>query len=207
MNVDIELEIWRRQWQSDTAVPLDLRRKVERQSRLMRIALIAPILVTITIGGAMAAWAVRAPQPNNILLAVWTWILIAVAWTFGLRVDRGNWSPSAEDAVVFVDLSLRRCRAKLSSIRFAAGFFLVQIVFVLGWVYNNSPVRGTPLLTWLFFSSIPIDAVWLCTVVFFGFLIWYRRRKLAELAYFLSLREDYARSLDLTGEHKNPGAS
>ncbi len=58
MNVDNELEVWRRQWQSDTTVPLDLRRKVERQSRFMKIILFADILVTITIGGA-AGWAVQ----------------------------------------------------------------------------------------------------------------------------------------------------
>jgi hypothetical protein len=190
MNVDTELEVWRRQWRSDTTVPVDLRRKVERQSGWMKIALLADILVTIAIGGWMAAWAVSEPQPSIILLAVWTWILIAAAWTFVLRVNHGNWSPSAEDAAVFVDLSLRRCRAKLSGIRFAAGFFLVQVVFVLGWVYNNSPAQDTPVLTWLFFSSVPIDAVWLCTVAFFGFLIWYRRRKQAELDYLLSLRGD-----------------
>jgi hypothetical protein len=190
MNVDTELEIWRRHWQSDSTVPLDLRKKVERQSRYMRILLAADILVTITMGGATAGWAIRTPQPNIILLSVWTWFLIAVAWAFALRVNRGNWSPSAEDAAVFVDLSVRRCRAKLAGIRFAAGFFLVQMAFVLGWVYNNSPARSMPLLRWLFFSSFPIDAVWLCTVAFFGFLIWLRRRKLSELACFLSLRED-----------------
>lgn len=194
MNVDTELEVWRRQWQSDTTIPLhiqhDLRRKVQRQSRLMRINLIPPILVTITIGGWTAEWAVRAPQPDIILLAVWTWALIAAVWSFALKVNRGNWSPSAEDTAVFVGLSMRRCRASLTGIRFAVGFFLVQVAFVLGWVYNNSPVRGTPLLRWLWFSSVPIDAVWFCTVVFFGFLVWYRRRKLAELAYLHSVRED-----------------
>lgn len=191
MNADTELEVWRRQWQSDTIVPTDLRKMVERQSRWMRIDLIAAAVVTVGIGGATAAWAFREPQPSIILLAVWTWILIAVAWAFRIRVNRGNWSPSAESAAVFVDLSVRRCQAKLSAIRFASGFFVVQIVFVLGWVYKNTPGPSTPLWSWLFFSSVPIDAVWLCTGAFFGFQIWYRRRKRVELAYFLSLREDH----------------
>lgn len=189
MNVDTELEVWRRDWQSETIVPLDLRRKVRRQSILMKIAVMADILVTITIGGATAAWAVHAPQPSTILLATWTWIVIAAAWTFTLRVNRGNWSPSAESTAAFVDLSVRRGRARLEAIRFAAGLFVVQMVFVLGWVYNNSPVHGTPVLRWLLFSSIPIDAVWLCTAAFFTFLIWYRRKTQAELACFLSLQD------------------
>ena len=49
MNVDTELEVWRQQWQSVTTVPLDLRRKVERQSLFMKIAILADLLVTITI--------------------------------------------------------------------------------------------------------------------------------------------------------------
>src|SRR5260370_41159413 len=106
MNVDTELEAWRQQWQSDTTVPLDLRRKVERQSRFMKIALIGDILVTITIGGATIGWAVRSPQPYNVLLAVATWVFIAAAWMFALTVNRGNWSPSAQDTAAFVELAV-----------------------------------------------------------------------------------------------------
>jgi hypothetical protein len=188
MNVDTELEVWRQQWQSGTTVPPDLRRKVERQSRLMKIALLGDILVTITIGGATTGWAIRSPHPEIVLLAVATWVFIAVAWTFTLTVNRGKWSPSAQDTAAFVDLSVRRCRGRLAAVWFAAGLFVFQIVFVLGWVYRNSPVHRQPLLTWLLFGSIPIDIVWMCTVAFFVFLAWYRRRKRAELNYFLGLR-------------------
>lgn len=190
MSVDVELEVWRREWQSNAVVPADLRKRVERESRYMKIALIAPVLVTITIGGAVAAWAFRAPQPDIILLAGWTWVLIAAAWAFALTNNRGNWSPSGENAAAFIDISVRRCRAKLSAVRFAAVFFVVQMVFVLGWTYKNAPVQNPPLFTWLLFSSAPIDAAWVCTVAFFGFLIWYRRRKRAELAYLLGLRDE-----------------
>ena len=190
MNVDTELEAWRRQWQSDTTVPLDLRRKVERQSHFMKLSLLADILVTVTIGGATTGWAIRSPQPEIVLLAVATWVFIATAWTFTLTLNRGNWSPSAQDTAAFVDLSVRRCQSRLAAVWFAAGLFLFQIVFVLGWVYRNSPAHWQPLFTWLLFGSIPIDIVWLCTVAFFGFLVWFRRRKRAELASLLHLREE-----------------
>jgi hypothetical protein len=188
MSVDTELEAWRQQWQSGTAVPLDLRRKVERQSLFMKLALIADILVTVTIGGGTTAWALRSPQPEVVFLAIATWIFIATAWAFSLLLNRGSWSPSAQDTAAFIDLSVRRCRGKLAAVSFGAGLFLLQIAFVLGWVYRYSPAHQTPLLTWLFFGSIPIDIVWLCTVAFFAFLVWYRRRKRAELAYFLGLQ-------------------
>jgi hypothetical protein len=189
MNVDTELEVWRRQWQSGTTVPLDLRRKVERESRFMKLVLIGDILVTITVGGTMAGWAARSPDPGVVLLAAGTWVYIAIAWTFGLIVNRRNWSPSAQDTAVFLDLSVRRCRGRLAAVWFAVVMFLLQVAFVLGWVYHYSAVHRTPLLTWLFFGSLPIDIVWLCTVAFFVFLVWYRRRKRAELAYLLGLQE------------------
>jgi hypothetical protein len=190
MNVDTELDVWRRQWQSDTTVPLDLRRRVERQSRFMKLNLIGEILVTIIFGGTITEWAARSPGAGLTLLAVGTWVYIAVAWTFGLIVNRGDWSPSAQNSAAFIDLSVRRCRGRLAAVRFAAGMFLFQLAFILAWVYHYSPARSTSFLTWLFFGSIPIDIVWVCTAAFFGFLVWYRRRKRAELAYLLHCKAE-----------------
>jgi len=193
VNIDSELEVWREQWQSDTVVPpelqRDLRYKVERQSRLMKISLIADIAVTVTIGGGIAAWAVRSPQPEIVLLAVATWIFIVIAWTFALAVARGKWGPSAQNTAAFIDLSIRRCRSARAGVWFLACMYVGQTAFVLSWVYRNSPAPRQPLLTWLLFSSIPIDLVWLCTLAFFGFLIWARRKKRAELARLYELRK------------------
>ena len=194
MNTDAELDVWRRQWQSETTVPLDLRKmdlrkRVERQSRLMRMALIGDIVVTIAIGGGITGWALRSPQPDIALLAAVTWLFLAAAWIIALATNRGNWSPSALDTATFVDLSVRRCRSRLVAIRFAAGLFFCEIVFCLAWDYRHIPEPRKPLLTWLFFSSLPMDFVWLATLAFFGSLVWYRRKKRAELAYLLDLRQ------------------
>jgi hypothetical protein len=194
MNVDTELDVWRQQWQSGPTIPLDLRRKVERQSRILKLNLIAEILVTIMIGGAVAGWAFRSRDAGIILLAVGTWIYIAIAWTFGLIVNRGSWSPSAQDISAFIDLSVRRCRASLAAVWFAGGMFLFQLAFVLGWVHHYSPAHLTPISKWLFFGSIPIDIVWVCTAVFFGFLLWYQRIKRAELRCLRDLQEQTPRS-------------
>lgn len=194
MNVDTELDTWRQQWQSDATVPLELRRKVERQSRFLKMNLIAEILVTILIGGAITGWAVRSWDAGIILLSVGTWVFIAIAWTFGLIVNRGNWSPSAQNTSAFIELSVRRCRGSLAAVWFGGGMFLFQLAFVLGWVYHYSPAHLRSLSKWLFFGSIPVDIVWVCTAVFFGFLVWYRRRKQAELCYLLDLQEQTPRS-------------
>ncbi len=188
MNVDSELDVWRRQWQSETAVPLDLRKKVERQTRFMKIGLLGDILVTIVIGGGTIVWALHSPQSDRGLLAAVTWPFLAAAWTLTLTVNRGSWSPSSLDTASFVELSVRRCRDRLAAVWFGAILFVCNVSFCLAWVYNHSPEGHGPLLRWLFFGSVPIDIVWLATLAFAGFLVWYRRRKRAELAYFLDLR-------------------
>ena len=185
MSMDTELETWRRDWQSETAVPPDLRRRVERQSRWLKIGIAADILVTVVIGGGVTALAARSPQPDMLLLAAATWSFIAVAWAFRLAITRGLWSAAAIDTAAFVDLSVRRCHAQLKATLFGAGLFVCEMAFCLGWIYRHSAPRA-PLLTWLF-GSLFNGLVWLCSPVFFVFLVWYRRKKRAELAWLLSL--------------------
>ena len=187
MNADTELDMWREQWQLDTAIPADLRRKVERQSRAMKLGVINAILVTVIIGGFTAAWAVRTPQSDVILLAVATWMFLAIAWAVQIGLNHGKWSPSAMNTSSFVDLSIRRCRSALAAAIFAAGLFVCELVFGLTWVYHHSAGERKPVLAWLFFSSVPMDLVWLATIAFFGWLVWHRRKKRAELAYLLAL--------------------
>ena len=82
MSLDTELETWRRDWQSENAVPADLRRRVERQSRWLKIGLAGDILVTVTIGGGVVAAAAVLPQTGMLLLVAATWSFIAIAWAF-----------------------------------------------------------------------------------------------------------------------------
>jgi len=198
MSLDTELDVWRQQWQSDTTVPPNLRRMVERQTRWMRISLAADILVTIAVGGFTAGRAVLSPQPDIVSLAGATWLFLAAAWAFSLTINRGNWSPVTLDTAAFVDLSVRRCRAWLAATWFGAGLFLCELTFCLGWVYQHSGDKRAPLPVWLFFSSIPIDVVWLFTLAFAVTLVWFRRKKAAELAYLLSLRAEAPESPPLS---------
>jgi hypothetical protein len=188
MSMDTELETWRREWQSETAVPADLRRRVERQSRWLKIGIAADILVTVAIGGGVIRLAARSPQPDMLLLAAATWSFIAIAWAFRLTISRGLWSPAAIDTVAFVDLSVRRCRAQLAATLFGAGLFVCEMAFCLGWIYRHSAPRA-PLLSWLFFGSLINGLVWLFSLAFLVFLVWYRRKKGAELAWLLTLGE------------------
>lgn len=190
MNIDMELEVWRQEWQSEATIPPDLRRKVERQSRLMKVGFVADALVTVVMGGGTTAWAAFSSKPEITLVAVATWLFLAVAWAFVLTVNRGLWAPSALDAAAFMDISVRRCQTTLATIWFAVGLFLSEVAFGLSWSYIQSVDPREPLLNWLWFSSWRIDFVWLCTLAFFGGVLWYRRKKQAELACLLRLREE-----------------
>lgn len=196
MNTDVELEIWREQWQAQTAVPVNLRRSVERQSRLMKIGLLADTVVTVVMGGGATAWAFLSSEPGVGLVAVATWLFLAAAWIFVLTANRGLWAPSALDTAAFVDLSVRRSRSALTTTWFAGGLFLCEVAFGLGWAYKHSVHGHTPLGSWLLFSSLRIDIVWICTIAFFGAMVWYRRKKRAELASLLRLGEEMGSPAD-----------
>jgi hypothetical protein len=143
--------------------------------------------VTFSVGGFTAAWAVRTLESDVILLALGTWIFITAAWAFQIGLNRGKWSPSAMNTNAFIDLSIRRCRSALTAAIFGACLFMSELVFNLTWIYHHSIGQGKTVLAWLFFSSMPIDVVWLATLAFFGWLVWHRRKKRAELAYLLTL--------------------
>ena len=192
MNTDVELEIWREQWQRDTAVPVNLRRSVERQSRLMKIGLLADTLVTIVMGGGATALAFLSSEPGVGLVAIAAWLLLTAAWVFVLTVIRGRWAPAARDTATFVELSVRRGQSALTTIWFAGALFLCEVAFGLGWGYKHSVQGQERLGNWLWFSSLRIDIVWMCTVAFFGAMAWYRGKKRAELTSLLKLREEMA---------------
>ena len=189
MSLDTELTGWRQEWQSDNVGPPDLRARVERQSRFMKLGLAADVLVTVVMGGGTTALAIRSTQSDWVLLAAATWLFLAVAWAFGIAINRGNWSPAAMDTATFLDLSVKRCRARLATVRFGLGLFVCELVFGLAWVYRHSD-RQPAVLPWLFFSSPAMDFVWLFTLAFCGFLLWYWRRKHAEMAWLLNLRDE-----------------
>jgi hypothetical protein len=187
MSMDTELETWRRDWQLETAIPADLRRRVERQSRWLKIGIAGDILVTAVIGGGVMALAARSQQRDMPLLVAATWSFIAIAWVFRLTITRGLWSPAAIDTAAFVDLSVGRCRAHLRATLFGAGLYVCEMAFCLGWLYRHSAPRR-PRLAWLF--GTPFNGfVWLFSLALFGSLAWYRRKKRAELAWLATLGE------------------
>jgi hypothetical protein len=173
---DLELEAWRRQWQADSDVPADLRRKVARGTRNMRLTLASEVLVTVIMGGGSTLRAVWEPRAEMWVLAGMIWVFLAAAWSFAIVTRRGAWSPEAPTTAEFVDLSIRRCRGKLAAARFGVWLYFAEVIFSLAWLYRV-PARRVPAPAIIYVLVTP--------VVLLG-VARYRRRALAELA---SLRE------------------
>jgi hypothetical protein len=178
MKPDLELDAWREQWKADTEVPADLRRKVERGSRNMRLLLEAEVLTTVVVGGGFTLRAAMDPRREMVVLAAAVWLFFGIAWMFTTMNRRGIWSPAAVSTAEFLDLSVRRCRMKLLSSGFGAGLYVAEMAFCLIWLYRD-PARREPLPAIIFGVATPIFAAW---------LVRYRGRARAELERLLELQ-------------------
>lgn len=178
MTPDLELEAWREQWQADAEVPADLRRKVARGTRYMRLMLTLEVLVTVTIGGGSSVWAALEPRAEMLVLAGAVWLFLGAAWSIAVVSRRGTWSPAALTTAEFVDLSIRRCRGKLAASRFGVWLYFAEMAFCLTWLYRD-PARRVPA---------PAVIFGVVTPVFLIGLAHFRHKTRAELAGLLELQ-------------------
>ena len=179
MKPDLELEAWRAQWQANTEVPADLRRKVARGTRYLRVMLALDVLVTVGIGGGSTVWAALEPRAEMLVLAGAVWLFLAAAWTAGIVMRRGTWAPAAMTTADFINLSIRRCRGKLANARFGVVLYFAEMAFCLTFLYRD-PARR---VAW------PAIVYTVATPVFLIFLARYRRNLRAELARLERLLE------------------
>jgi hypothetical protein len=174
---DLELEAWREQWQADAEVPADLRLKVARGTRNMRLMLGLEGLVTVVISGGYTIWAAVDRSTEMLVLAAEVWVFTAALWTVAFLTRRRTWSPSAMTTADFVDLSIRRCRGKLVSLRFSVWLYFAQVIFSLTWLYRV-PARRVPA---------PAIVYGVVTPIFLAGVAHFRRKTRAELASLLEL--------------------
>jgi hypothetical protein len=169
---DVELEGWRKQWQADAEVPADLRRRVERGTRYMRLMLASEVLITVVIGGGYTLAAALQPRTENLVLAAATWVFLIAAWSIAILTRRGTWSSAAVTTAAFIDLSIRRCRGKLAAARFGIALYFAQMAFCMAWLYRD-PARRTP---------VPAVIFGVVTPAFLFGMAQFRRKTRAELA-------------------------
>ena len=188
---DDELEIWRRQWNSQPAVPIDLIRKVERQTVYMKFENAALILPGL-IGVAAVVAAIRVPTAPWILLAIGIWCFNIIGGYLQIKNTKGAWMPVADTTAAYVELSIRQCRSKLNNMRlfFVMAPLLTTFVMVVVWqiIASNAVLRTTKDFLTMIGSFAYAGAV-------VGIVSWItagkRRKVQAELTYLLNLQQQF----------------
>jgi hypothetical protein len=186
MNENDELEDWRRIWVSQPAVPIDLVRRVERETIYLRLGRIAEVLVTVFIGGGLTVLAFKQPSLGFILLACGTWLFIAYAWRESLASTRGIWTAGAATITSYLDLSIERCRRYIAAVWTMSVLLVLELIF--GLIVGSKIVadEGRWSLS-SFLTSLSISIAIVLVLLWAGQA--YKRRKLQpQLDYLLSLR-------------------
>jgi hypothetical protein len=149
----------------------------------MKIGLIAPILVTIGIGGGFTALALMPATAIDVVLVAEVWFFILVTWAGSLWIARGTWSPLAETTAAFVDVSIRRCRSNVRAASFGAWLYIGQLLFILLWKFYTTSIEPVALLT-----AWPVVLIgWVGLPAFFAWKSWFARRQRVKLEHFLEL--------------------
>lgn len=187
MDADVELQSWRAQWETSTVVVADLKARVEHETRVMRWMLAGEVLVTVVIGGSTVGWAVVSRRTDAVVLAIGTWVFIAIAWAVSFLLRRDAWAPAAMNAAAFLDLSIVRCRRRREAISAQAILYAAILAFDLLWIYFTAPER--PRVT-AFLTSGAIAWVWPLTALLAGLGLRNRRRLARELQTLERLRAD-----------------
>jgi len=189
MKSDTEMAQWSRQWRAgndvgnDAGVAEDLKRRVTRDSRLLKVGLIAPILVTIGIGGGIILRAIRFASPADVVLAFEVSFFILVTWAGSLWLARGTWRPLAETTAAFIDVSIRRCRSNLRAASFGAWLYVCQLSFVVVWKVSSSSIELSAALT-----AWPVILLgWIGLPVLLAWRSWFVRRQRAKLDRLLEI--------------------
>jgi len=183
MKEHFELEELREDWQSTAAGTnaspgiAALRRQVRRETRNMRGSLVAPLVVSLVIGGRMLALAVRSGDYDHMIFAVETWLFVAVMWLGCAWIARGTWDLLGESTADFVALSLRRARSRIIGAVFGGIMYLAQLVFIVSWKTLYTPqALGDVATSW------PVVALgWIGFPAYIAWSLWFTRAQRREI--------------------------
>ena len=187
MSLDPELDTWRHQWQVRDAIPADVRRRVERDIRRMRLGFISAMAVTVIFGGGTTAWAVASGEAQIVVVAVATWVLIAATWAVSLMLERGlgQWKPASTTTAAFLDFSIERRVATRRGIVAAAVLYAAFAAFMLAWQFQNAAGEA-PTDVWSYLAARWM--FWTITAVLAVRAVWYWRSLGRELEVLRGLR-------------------
>jgi hypothetical protein len=190
MTADTDLQEWRRQWQGEAASASRaeeaerLRQRVLRETRWTKLGLIAPIWITVGVGGGMIWLALTTGQLVHVVLAIEAWLFIAVIWAGCLWIARGTWRPLASTTAAFVDISIRRRQANLRGTTFGLCLYVFQLLLmklIVGFMTRETLLDSLTSPHMIIFG-------WIGLPLILGGLYWFRRRQRADLERLLELK-------------------
>jgi hypothetical protein len=152
---------WQQLWQSNRLVPIELVRRVERQTVRMQALRVADIAVTIVMGGGLIAATIVHPLMQQIYwvaLTLITWVFIIAAWTVSLRISRNAWNAAEPSISAYVDLQVRRYQQQINGIRWgtiASLLFSTGVLVVVFAVLKANKVN-LPLWSIIYFWTVGI---------------------------------------------------
>jgi hypothetical protein len=176
--------LWRQPAPPPRAVQARMRAAVRRHSLLMRLATLADV---IALAGmvALAAWVWRA-RPD-LYTAAWIAIVIPLAvatLAFNLWNRRGAWRAVSQSTRAFVDLSIRRARARARLAHVLRPFVAFELLAAVGLLAFARATDRAPLGR-LVLAGATVAALAAAVVAWAG---WYGRRARRELAELDDLR-------------------
>jgi len=86
--------------------------------------LLAPVAVTLGMGGGLVWKAVTSGEPADASLAAGMWFFIVCAWSGCLWLTRGTWHPRSETTAAYIELSIARCESWVRATPFAMALYL-----------------------------------------------------------------------------------
>lgn len=191
MDADRELKRWRLEWEAESFVPADLRRRVERDVRSRRWSFWASVAVTIVIGGGTTFWATASGDPAGVQMLVAVWLFIGITWATSVQLDRmrGPSTPLAETTAAFLEVAIRSCHVRRQGIAVAAALYAGFFAFMLGWRYRQMPAE-MPLDVWTYLTSDRVLTQCAITVVLALAALRRRRQLEAERLRFVAVRQE-----------------
>jgi len=188
MTLDPELDTWRHQWQARDAMPAGVRRRVERDILWMRLGLLSAVAVTVIFGGGTTAWALVSGDAGIAVVAVATWVFIAVTWAVSLTIEGGlgQWKPASTTTAAFLEFSIARRIATRRGIVAAAVLYAAFSAFMLAWRFQN-PAAEAATDVWSYLAARSI--FWTITALLAVVAVWRWRALGRELEVLHDLRQ------------------
>jgi hypothetical protein len=146
---------WQQLWQSHHLMPIDLMRRVERQTLRIQTLRIAEIAVTILVCGGLIGATIAHPLMERtywLALTLITGLFMFALWVVSLRISRNPWRAAEPSISAYVELQVRRYQQQINGIRSGSVVSLLfstcLLIIVFGALTHSLKTHNVSLPLW-----------------------------------------------------------